>query len=59
VDVNVSTDAKVVYGEQFNVGKVGEFLATRIGKSVGAEGEPWSNVVVELYNKLIARGKKQ
>ncbi|KAK1254921.1 hypothetical protein MKX08_008916 [Trichoderma sp. CBMAI-0020] len=59
VDVNVSTDAKVVYGEQFNVGKVGEFLATRIGKSVGAEGEQWSNVVVELYNKLIARGKKQ
>ncbi|KAL7926826.1 hypothetical protein ACQKWADRAFT_308784 [Trichoderma austrokoningii] len=59
VDVNVSTEAKVVYGEQFNVGKVGEFLATRIGKSVGAEGEPWSNVVVELYNKLIARGKKQ
>ncbi|PTB40503.1 uncharacterized protein TrAFT101_005686 [Trichoderma asperellum] len=59
VDVNVSTDAKVVYGEQFNVGKVGEFLATRIGKSVGAGGEQWSNVVVELYDKLIARGKKQ
>ena len=59
VNVDVSTDAKVIYGEQFNVGKVGEFLGTRIGKSVGAEGEPWSDVVVELYEKLIARGKKQ
>lgn len=59
VKVDVSTDAKVVYGEQFNVGKVGEFLGTRIGKSVGAEGEQWSNVVIELYEKLIARGKKQ
>jgi kinetochore protein Spc7/SPC105 len=59
VDVIVSTDASVVYGEQFNVGKVGEFLATRIGKSVGDEGEQWSDVVVELYDKLIARGKKQ
>ncbi|KAK1238275.1 hypothetical protein MKX07_006421 [Trichoderma sp. CBMAI-0711] len=59
VNVDVSTDAKVIYGEQFNVGKVGEFLGTRIGKSVGAEGEPWSDVVAELYEKLIARGKKQ
>ncbi|KAK4059410.1 hypothetical protein Trihar35433_10871 [Trichoderma harzianum] len=59
VNVDVSTDAKVVYGEQFNVGKVGDFLGTRIGKSVGAEGEQWSNVVMELYEKLIARGKKQ
>ncbi|KKP02405.1 hypothetical protein THAR02_05471 [Trichoderma harzianum] len=59
VNVDVSTDAKVVYGEQFNVGKVGEFLGTRIGKSVGAEGEQWSKVVIELYEKLIARGKKQ
>lgn len=59
VNVDVSTDAKVVYGEQFNVGKVGEFLGTRIGKNVGAEGEQWSDVVVELYEKLIARGKKQ
>ncbi|ETS00868.1 Spc7-domain-containing protein [Trichoderma reesei RUT C-30] len=58
VNVDVSTDAKVIYGEQFNVGKVGEFLGTRIGKSVGAEGEPWSDVVAELYEKLIARGKK-
>ncbi|KAL6889345.1 Spc7 domain-containing protein [Trichoderma longibrachiatum] len=59
VNVDVSADARVVYGEQFNVGKVGEFLGTRIGKRVGAEGEPWSDVVVELYEKLIARGKKQ
>ncbi|KAL6876685.1 Spc7 domain-containing protein [Trichoderma novae-zelandiae] len=59
VNVDVSTDAKVIYGEQFNVGKVGEFLGTRIGKSVGAEGERWSDVVVELYEKLLARGKKQ
>ncbi|KAL7787393.1 hypothetical protein V8C37DRAFT_390588 [Trichoderma ceciliae] len=59
VNVDVSTDASVVYGEQFNVGKVGEFLATRIGKNVGAEGEQWSDVVVELYEKLIARGRKQ
>lgn len=59
VNVDVSTDAKVVYGEQFNVGKVGDFLGTRIGKSVGVEGEQWSKVVMELYEKLLARGRKQ
>ncbi|KOS19737.1 Kinetochore protein spc7 [Escovopsis weberi] len=57
VGVDVSSEARVVYGEQFNEGKVGEFLATRIGSSVGP-GEEWSSVVTELHAKLIARGRK-
>ncbi|KAK5992720.1 Kinetochore spc7-like protein [Cladobotryum mycophilum] len=58
VNVDISTEAKVLYGEQFNVGKVGEFLATRIGNKVGSGDEEWSNVVLELHEKLIARGTK-
>ncbi|RGP76238.1 hypothetical protein FLONG3_5366 [Fusarium longipes] len=50
-------EAKVIYGEHFNVPKVADFLATRIGKIVGAE-EQWSDVMVELHGRLIARGRK-
>lgn len=59
VEVSLSTEAKVLYGEQFNVGKVGEFLATRIGDTVGATEEQWCDVMVELHGRLIARGRKQ
>lgn len=58
VDVTITPEAKVVYGEHFNVGKIGEFLATRIGNQVGATEEAWSDVVVELHERLIARGRK-
>ncbi|OAA46938.1 chromosome segregation protein [Metarhizium rileyi] len=59
VDVEISTQVKVVYGEHFNVNKVGEFLATKIGDKLGVKEDGWSDVLVELQQRLIARGKKQ
>ncbi|KIE01293.1 chromosome segregation protein, partial [Metarhizium majus ARSEF 297] len=59
VDVEISTQVKVVYGEHFNVNKVGEFLANKIGEKLGDKGEDWSDVLIELQQRLIARGKKQ
>ncbi|KAG5952571.1 hypothetical protein E4U53_000509 [Claviceps sorghi] len=59
VDIGISTQVQVVYGEHFNVGKVGEFLANKIGNKMGAKEEGWSEVLVELHQRLIARGKKQ
>ncbi|KAI5467379.1 hypothetical protein BGZ63DRAFT_371089 [Mariannaea sp. PMI_226] len=56
--VSIETEAKVVYGEHFNVAKVGEFLATRIGKEIGEMDEEWSDIMVELHARLIARGRK-
>ncbi|KAK2594800.1 hypothetical protein QQS21_007487 [Conoideocrella luteorostrata] len=59
IDIGISTQVKVVYGEHFNVGKVGEFLATKIGDRIGVKQEGWSDILVELQKRLIARGKKQ
>ncbi|XP_044719929.1 spc7 kinetochore protein [Hirsutella rhossiliensis] len=59
IDVGISAEAKVVYGEHFNVGKIEDFLLTRIGNTVKKEkSEDWSDVFVELRRRLIARGKK-
>ncbi|KAJ4146590.1 hypothetical protein NW754_002055 [Fusarium falciforme] len=58
LDVAVTPEAKVLYGEHFNVSKVAEFLGSRVGKAVGAGEEEWSNVMVELHTRLIARGRK-
>lgn len=58
IDVGISAQAKVIYGEHFNVSKVGEFLATRVGDRVGANEEDWSKVMVDLQQRLIARGRK-
>ncbi|KAJ3539336.1 hypothetical protein NM208_g5533 [Fusarium decemcellulare] len=59
LNVAIVPEAKVLYGEHFNVPKVAEFLATRVGKAVGVGEEEWSEVMVELHGRLIARGKKQ
>jgi kinetochore protein Spc7/SPC105 len=59
VDIGISTQVKVVYGEHFNVNKVGEFFATKIGDKIGAKAHDWSDVLVELHHRLIARGRKQ
>lgn len=53
----VSVSARVVYGEQFNEGKMGEFLAARIGQRVEA-GQDWSDAFVELRRRLVAKGGK-
>ncbi|KAG6315450.1 hypothetical protein E4U44_001315 [Claviceps purpurea] len=59
VDIGISTQVHVVYGEHFNVGKVGEFLANKIGNKMGTKQEGWGDVLVELHKRLIARGRKQ
>jgi kinetochore protein Spc7/SPC105 len=59
VVVSIAPQASVVYGEHFNVDKIAEYLSTRIGTEAGAEmEESWSNVVVELHERLLARGRK-
>ncbi|KAI5864704.1 Spc7-domain-containing protein [Durotheca rogersii] len=66
VEVTITPEARVVYGEQFKADKIVEFLAAEIGTRVVADGErvgsgkvdDWSNAVVKLYEKLLASGKK-
>ncbi|WZH40402.1 Spindle pole body protein [Fusarium acuminatum] len=57
--ITITPEAKVLYGEHFNVPKIVDYLTTRIGKAVGSGEEQWSDVVVELHGRLIARGRKQ
>lgn len=59
VEFAIAPEATVVYGEHFNITKVGEFLSTRLGNIVGAAEEGWSDIMVELKGKLIARGRKK
>ncbi|KAK1994835.1 Spc7 kinetochore protein [Colletotrichum falcatum] len=62
IEFTMHPEAKVVYGEHFNTGKMGEFLTTHLGDRVLSqeEGAPsWSNVVVDLHERLLARGRKQ
>ncbi|KAK3394380.1 hypothetical protein B0H63DRAFT_532490 [Podospora didyma] len=62
VEVSVVPDAKVVYGEQFSVPKMTEFLGGKItGSTLGNAAEKqlsWSEVVVELHRRLLAKGLK-
>ncbi|KAI8951933.1 hypothetical protein F4801DRAFT_543156 [Xylaria longipes] len=59
LQVSITPQARVVYGEHFKIDNVVEYLATRIGTAVGTEEtESWSDVVVELHERLLARGKK-
>ncbi|KAI1804712.1 Spc7-domain-containing protein [Daldinia bambusicola] len=63
VEVTVSPKAQVVYGEQFKEDKIVEFLATKIGARVVAKEESgsfesWVEVLVELQERLLARGRK-
>jgi len=56
--VAMAPSARVVYGEHFNVAKIAEFLTVRMGEFVGGPGEAWDDVVGELYQRLLARGRK-
>ncbi|TGJ82688.1 hypothetical protein E0Z10_g6067 [Xylaria hypoxylon] len=63
LQVSIAPGARVVYGEHFKTDNVAEYLATRIGASVitkeeGDVTESWSDVVVELHERLLARGRK-
>ncbi|KAI0006504.1 Spc7-domain-containing protein [Xylariaceae sp. FL0662B] len=64
VEVTIVPQARVVYGEHFKADKVAEYLATRIGSRIVTKEdqndvESWSDVVVELHERLLARGKKE
>jgi len=63
IQAAVKPSARVVYGENYNEEKMGEFLATKVGGHVtGKEDEErgsWGLKVRELGQRLIARGKKQ
>lgn len=61
IEFAVHFDAKVIYGEQFNIGKLVEFLSTHLGhKLEGDDGQSksWNEVVVNLHEKLLAKGRK-
>lgn len=63
IDVTITPEARVVYGEQFKVDKIIEFLATKVGTRVVTKEEdnnvePWVNIVVELQERLLAKGRK-
>jgi len=59
IEVTVAPAARVVYGEQFNEAKLTEFLATRVGGSVLADGSSskasWSEAVLELQRRCLAK----
>ncbi|KAF4879030.1 Kinetochore protein spc7 [Colletotrichum siamense] len=62
VDFSLHPEATVVYGEHFNTPKIAEFLSTHLGEAAFSqeEGAPsWSDVVVDLHERLLARGKRQ
>ncbi|KAK2623679.1 hypothetical protein QTJ16_006860 [Diplocarpon rosae] len=62
IDVEISPRATVVYGERFNEPKMGEFLLNRCGDAVEekshATKDSWGSAVMELGQKLLARGRK-
>lgn len=62
IEVEISPSAAVVYGERFNEPKMGEFLLNRCGDVVEEKGSAtkvsWGAAVVELGEKLLARGRK-
>lgn len=62
IDVSISPNASVVYGERFNEPKMGEFLLSRCGNHIEDKGQAtkvsWGTAVAELGEKLLARGRK-
>ncbi|KAF2967470.1 hypothetical protein GQX73_g6116 [Xylaria multiplex] len=63
LQVSIAPQARVIYGEHFKTDNVAEYLTTRIGTSVitkeeGGQTESWSDAVIELHERLLARGRK-
>lgn len=62
IEVQIRPSATVAYGERFNEPKMGEFLLNRLGGFVEEKGQSstasWGDVVAELGEKLLARGRK-
>jgi kinetochore protein Spc7/SPC105 len=69
IEVVVVPEARVVYGEGFNVGKMTEFMVGRVGGAVGGKGGKdkdgeggkvgWDEAVLELYRRLLAKGSQR
>jgi kinetochore protein Spc7/SPC105 len=65
VEVGITPQVHVVYGEHFKVDRMCDYLSTRLGGQITAkdessdvEKEAWSDIVVELQGRLLARGRK-
>ncbi|KAF9875691.1 Spc7 kinetochore protein [Colletotrichum karsti] len=62
IEFSLHYEAAVVYGEHFNTAKIAEFLTTHLGDKALSQdegGPSWSDVVVNLHERLLARGRKQ
>lgn len=59
LDMDIASSVAVVYGEHFNVNKIGEFVTTGVGKEMGMMEDNWSDMFVKLHRRLLARGRKQ
>ncbi|KAK8214028.1 hypothetical protein IWZ01DRAFT_498731 [Phyllosticta capitalensis] len=56
---SVVASTKVVYGEQYKEGKMGEFLTSFVGGEVQVGGDAkWNDGVNDLKARLIAKGRK-
>ncbi|KAK8103891.1 chromosome segregation protein [Apiospora kogelbergensis] len=63
IEFRVMPTAQVIYGEHFKIDKICEYLSTRLGERITTKKEneaveSWSDVVVELHERLVARGRK-
>ena len=60
LDVTVKPSVRIVYGESLNGKKMGDFLEQKLGakKAEHGEGARWVQVIGELEERLIARGRK-
>lgn len=61
LDVSVQPTAKVFYGEELKEKKMAEFLEQKLGakkKPENADVGVWARAVLELQERLVARGRK-
>ena len=60
LDVTIKSSARVVYGEPLNGKKMGDFLEQKLAARQNGlgEGTRWAQVVGELEERLIIRGRK-
>ena len=60
IETNIKIGAKVIYGERYDEPKMGEFLKTFTGESVGQKESMarWADGVEDLRARLIRRGRK-
>lgn len=58
LDVKVEPKCTVIYGERFNELKIAEFLENRTRGNNGEDRKSWADIIAELEEKLLARGRK-